>query len=146
MEHSCKTYLSVNFDFDMQKDIKLLKEHKECMPEEIGIINKAEVEKFINEEFGIIPIWKRHCFVMGFNDKYEADVNEMLRVTLKDLFGKENKIRELQEKFSVDAVLEIVPQIATDSDKPYQLLSIADDVIDFLYKANVTHDMDYYVI
>lgn len=145
-KHSCKTYLSVNFEFDRKKNAELLRLHRDCTPEELGIFNKEEVEDFITEKLGVTPKWRRHHFVIGYNEKYDVDVNEMLRVTLNGLFGKEDLIKELQQKFALTAVLEIVPYIAEESEEPKQYLTLERDIIDFLYKSGAEMDLDYYVI
>lgn len=142
---SCKTYFSIGFEFDVRKNAQILKEGRECMPEELGIVNKVEAEKFIIEQLGIIPQWKRHHFVIGFNGEYNVDVNEMLRSTLKDLFGKEQKLREMKERFAVSTTLEIVPHIVANSEEPSQILSLDSDIIAFLYKSGTAVDLDYYV-
>ena len=87
-KHKCKTYFSVWFKFDFQKNMAFLKERRQSRPEEIGIFNKDEVEKYIVDTFGTVPDWCRHHFVLGNNENYDVDVNEMLRVTLKDFIGK----------------------------------------------------------
>ncbi|MDE7379896.1 MAG: hypothetical protein K2N14_02475 [Clostridia bacterium] len=43
--HSCKTYFAVQLEFDREKNIALLRERRDCTPEEIGIFSKDEVEK-----------------------------------------------------------------------------------------------------
>lgn len=83
---------------------------------------------------------------MGLNEQYNVDVNEMIRLTLKNLLGKEDKIREMQKLFSVQTALEIVPYIVAESEEPTQLLSLDDDIIAFLYKSCTAHDLDYYII
>ncbi len=145
MKHSCETYLSIDFSFDKVKNAELLKEKQDCMPEELGILNKDEVEKFIINELGVTPIWKRHHFVIGFNDKYLSDINGMLRVTLENLIGKEEIIKKIQQRFQVMVTLQIVPHIVKDSNDPLQELSLDGDIIAFLYKANIIYDIDYYV-
>ena len=122
------------------------KKRRDCEPEEIGILNKKEAEGAVIKAFGIIPEWKRHRFVLGFNENYNVDVNEMLRVTLKDLFGKEEQIKKLKKEFSLSAILEIVPVIASNSNEPNQYLSLERDIIEFLYKSETDIDLDYYVV
>ena len=143
--HTCKTYFSVAFEFAVQKNAWLLKERKACTAEELGIVNKAEVERFIIEQLGITPQWKRHHFVIGLNEEYNVDVNEMLRWTLKDLFGKEQKLLEMKNRFSLTTTLEIVPHIVVDCGEPSQILSLDSDIIAFLYKSGTAVDLDYYV-
>lgn len=145
-KHTCKTYFSVNFQFDREKNAALLRERRTCSPEEIGIFNRDEVEKFISEAFGVKPKWNRHHFIIGGNAKYASDVNRMLAVTLKDLFGKEDKIKEMQRKFGVSTTLGIVPCIAGRAEKPPQELSLSQTAIDFLYLSDTGLDLDYYVL
>lgn len=145
-KHECRTYFSLNFDFDIKKNAGLLKKRRDCKPEEIGILNKKEAEGAVIKAFGIIPEWERHRFVLGFNENYNVDVNEMLRVTLKDLFGKEEQIKKLKKEFSLSAILEIVPVIASNSNEPNQYLSLERDIIEFLYKSETDIDLDYYVV
>mgnify|MGYP001043382847 CR=1 FL=1 len=145
-KHECRTYFSLNFDFDIKKNAGLFKKRRDCEPEEIGILNKKEAEGAVIKAFGIIPEWKRHRFVLGFNENYNVDVNEMLRVTLKDLFGKEEQIKKLKKEFSLSAILEIVPVIASNSNEPNQYLSLERDIIEFLYKSETDIDLDYYVV
>ena len=144
--HSCKTYFAVHFDFDMQKNAALIRERHDCKPEDIGIFNKCEVEEYIVDTFGVTPEWKRHHFVIGYNANYDVNVNQMIRVTLNNLFGKEDKIRELCEKFGVTTCLEIVPYIVEDSNEPTQILSLERDIINFLYNSGTEMDLDYYIL
>ena len=143
--HSCHTYFAIYPNFDQQKNRDLLLERLDCLPEEIGILNKNEIEKFIIETFHVNPIWDRHHFLIGYNEEYHVNVNEMLRVTLKDLLGKENQLRELKEKFSVEMILEVVPHIVADSHEPTPILSIEKDIVEFLYRSDSIIDLDYYL-
>ncbi len=145
MYHTCRTYFSVEFEFDTKRNAELLRQRSEHAPEEIGIFNKDEVEKFIKENFNVTPVWYRHHFVIGYNGNFNVDVNEMVRVSLKDLFGKERKIKELQKKFPVSTVLEIIPQIIVNNKQPKPYLSLERDIISFLHKSNTILDLDYYV-
>ncbi len=104
-KHSCKTYFSVGFEFDSVKNAALLKERRECSPEEIGIFNKDEVEKYIVDNLSVTPEWDRHRFIIGSNTTFCSNVNEMLAATLKDLFGKEGKLKGRQRAFSVTGTL-----------------------------------------
>lgn len=122
-KHTCKTYFSVGFDG-----------------------NAEELERFIVDNLGVTPGRDGRYFIIGGNSRYSPDVNKMLAVTLKDLFGKEDKIKEMQEKFSVTCALEIVPYIASSSEKPPQNLSLNAEIIDFLYNSGTAMDLDYYVI
>lgn len=145
-KHSCMTYLAVLFKFDYKKDLELLKEKRKIQPEDIGILNKDEVFKYIKNTFGITPKWNRHHFVIGLNKNYETNINEMIRVTLNNLIGKEKKIKEMCKKFNVSTSLIIKPTIANKSEDSKQILSLDSDIIDFLYKSNTTMDFDYSII
>lgn len=143
--HSCHTYFAVHFEINMEKNAEYIRKGIECSPEDLGIFNKNEVERFIKEQFGVTPVWERHTFHIGHNERYDVDVNNMVRVTLKDLLGKEEKLCELRERFGVETVLEIVPYISVDSEMPTQILSLDRDIIEFLYKSGTEVDLDYYV-
>ena len=143
--HSCKTYFAIGLEFDKRKNAALLKERRDCLPEEIGILNKDEVERAIVTRLSVTPVWRRHSFEIGLNETYCADVNEMIRVTLKDLFGKEERLKKLQEEFSASMVLEIVPCIESGSADPKPVLSLGQDIIAFLYESGAEVDIDYYV-
>lgn len=145
-KHACRTYFSLNFDFDVKKNAELLKARRDCKPEDIGIFNKNEAERAVISALGETPEWKRHRFVFGYNESYDVDVNVMLRQTLKNLFGKEEEIKKLQKEFSLSATLEIVPLIASKSKEPNQYLSLERDIIEFLYKSETQVDLDYYVV
>ena len=69
----------------------------------------------------------------------------MVRVTLKDLFGKEEILLSLKEKYALEYYLERVPTLESDSERPNQCLSLDFDIIEFLYKTRTRDDLDYYV-
>lgn len=144
--HDCLTYIAVWLDCDIDKCDAAIVEGRECSPEEIGIYNKDEIENFIIEELGVVPKWDYHLLLIGFNHNYDVDVNNMIRVTLKDLFGKEEKLKQLMDKFSIQVTLEIAPYIVYDDNKPNQILSLDKDIIEFLYKSKIDLNLDYSVI
>ena len=142
----CNTFIAVWLECDIEKCDAAIAEGRVCTPEEIGITNKDEIEKFIIEEIGVTPRWDYHLLLIGFNFDYDVDVNKMLRITLKDLFGKEDKLKLLQEKFSVPITLEIVPYIEYQSNEPKQILSLERDIIEFLHKSDVKMSLFYQLI
>ena len=144
--HSCTTYFAFQFEIDFAKNAELLRHSLECEPEQIGIYNKTEAEQAIVAALGVKPTFNRHYFEIGHNEAYSVYVSDMVRVTLKDLIGKEQAIVELKRRFNLSTCLEIVPYIAADSDEPNQCLSLDDDVIEFLYKTGTSMDLDYYII
>lgn len=145
-KHSCTTSFVFQFDFDFKKNVELLHISRNCKPEQIGIVNKDETEQAIAHALEVKPAFNRHHFVIGVNSDYNVYVSDMARVTLKDLFGKEEQIVELKKRFNLTTVLSIVPYIVKDSDEPNQCLSLDDDIIEFLYKTGTQMDLDYYVI
>lgn len=144
--HSCKTYFAFHFDFDRKKNIELLRNSLDCTPEQIGIFNKDEVEQAIVELLGVKPVWFRHTFEIGRNERYKVYVSDMIRVTLNKLFGKEEQILQIKERFNLTTSLIIVPHIVADSELPNQCLSLDDDIIAFLHKSGTSMDLDYYII
>lgn len=121
--HSCRTYFIIACDE----------------------INRAAVKEElaeITDEFSE----SAHGFIIGLNENYDVNVNEMLKITLKPLIGKEAKIKDLSENFGVKATLEIVPYIAKNSRAPHQILSLDKDIVAFLYKSGAEYDLDYYII
>lgn len=144
--HTCTTSFVLAFEFDRQKNNELLKNRAEFSPEQIGIHNKDEVEQAIIDELGVKPSFHRHYFEIGRNTDYDVYVSDMCRATLKDLFGKEERIAELTKKYGLSTILSIVPYIAADSAEPKQCLSLDDDIIAFLHKSGASMDLDYYVV
>jgi len=142
---TCKTYFSIDFNIDEAKNAELLGKKRDCAPEEIGIFNKPEVEQYIKDIFGVTPKFNRRSFIIGLNETYDSDVNEMIRKTLNNLLGKEEQINTLKTKFSLTTSLEIVPYIATENpDRQY--LSLDKDILEFLYDTGTIMDLDYYII
>lgn len=82
---------------------------------------------------------------IGRNDIYDADVNVMIRRTLKDLFGKEEILAYLKNKYNLEFWLERVPIILVGENKPRQKLSLDADVIAFMYKTGTRDDLDYHL-
>ena len=77
---------------------------------------------------------------------FDMDINVMLRKSLKDLFGKEEILVELKNKYALEYYVERVPTLVSDSDRPNQFLSLDSDIIEFMYKTGAHDDLDYFVI
>ena len=127
MDHSCKTYFSLT------------------LPAE-SVFHQNEVQAAIQEMLGVAPACRKRRFVIGYNETYDVDVNVMLRVTLKNLMGKEDEIKELCKRFSLTATLVVVPYIKYDSEEPKPYLSLERDIIGFLQRSDTAPDLDYYVV
>lgn len=132
-KHKCRTYFRISGDFDSKEILEKLG------IEAYKIKNKGE----INHKSKRISF--RDEITIGFNDKYDIDVNEMIRETIKALLPKKETLAEIYKKYSVDFYLVIVPEIYSDSDEPNQILSLDRDIIEFLYLTQTEIDLDYYV-
>lgn len=138
----CTTYFGVYFDNKTKLKLYEEKLSDPDLPQEefIRILDdedmfdrekiKSAVEE-VSDRFDEFANWLR----FGLNPEYDPDVNVMLRQTLKDLFGKEDRLREIQEKYFVSMRLEIYTTFITDSKEPKQNLKIDSDIRNFLKKA-----------
>ena len=81
--------------------------------------------------------------IIGRNERFNINVNEMLRVTLKDLLGKEELLFALKEKYGLTYYLERVPSLSVSEVNP--ILSLEEYIIRFLYLTKTIDDLDYYV-
>ena len=83
---------------------------------------------------------------VGRNEVYNVDLNVMVRETLKDLFEKEKILLELKRKYHLTYYLERVIHIYADTENNINpILSLAPDIVEFLYKSDTEDDLDYYV-
>ena len=104
------------------------------------ILNELELTDVrVTEKDGTTKI------AVGYNDSYAVDINDMLRVTLSELFGKEERLSELKSELGLDYYLVIVPELVAKSDEPHPILSLDSDIIEFLYLSKAEHDLDYYI-
>lgn len=87
----------------------------------------------VSENFEQLANWLR----LGLNDNYSADINVMLRETLKELFGKEQLLKDIQDRRFVPMTLEVFVTVIKDSDEPKQNLTIDKDIKEFMKKAGV---------
>ena len=127
----CTTYLSV--DWDTRKNSEPIRKER-----------KEEIERLIIDDIGMQPIWQQHQWILARQDHDLKNINEMLRKTLSGLFGKESAIKELQDRFQVQAVLRIV--FYFDKNTDVQELSLERDIIAFLYQANVIYELTYSMV
>ncbi|MGN1372503.1 MAG: hypothetical protein ACI4VK_00475 [Candidatus Coproplasma sp.] len=108
-------------------------------------------ERYLDDIMGCISKFtpckrEKNSVVAGVCDSYDIDVNAMLKQSLASFVGREQTLLDIQQKYSAEIWLVVVPQIVADSDKPRQLLSPDEWVIEFLYKAGVKYDLDYYIV
>jgi hypothetical protein len=144
-KNTCHTYLRVITSYDKEKYTEYLKKRNfNFAPEDIGVFNKDEMEKAL-KSFTKNVEWKNYEFIVEDNDKYNVDINEMIRATIKPFVGREEEVKTLKEKYGLEILLTIVPEIYADNEEVRPLLSLDDDIIAFLYNTNISHDLDYYI-
>lgn len=129
-EHTCMTYLRLVFDGEYKST-----------PE-----NFTEAAEALARDFTDDYRIKGKGLEICLNDSYNVDVNKMIRITVRAFIGKEEKLKKLLSEIKGRMYLEIVPYICGGSEKPAQILSLDDDIIEFLYKSGVSEDLDYYII
>ena len=132
-KHKCRTYFLIAGGFEPEEILRKL-EVKTDKIQRRGEINHKKKTISIRDEIKI-----------GFNDKYNVDINEMIRETLKEIISKAEALAELKKEYDLDYSLVLVPEIYSDSEKPNQLLSLDRDIIEFLYLTDTVLDLDYYV-
>ena len=125
-KHGCLTYFFVEHD---------------------GNLDKKEFCKILNlDENKIEHFSTDNTIEIGRNEIYDVDVNKMVRVSLKDLLGKEKELIYLKEKYNLYYALERVPSIVADTTEPHPILSLDGDIVEFLAKTGTVDDLDYYII
>jgi len=124
----CLTYLLVEIGEPEKFDL-----HDFC--DSLGL-DYEHTENFSTEE----------SIELGRHEDCNQSGNAMIRETLKDLFGKEDILVELKKKYSLSFTLERVPFIHRNVDADKQIhLSLADDIIAFMYKTGTHDDLDYFL-
>ena len=86
---------------------------------------------------------KNRAFRVGSNREYDVNLNVMLRKTLKPLLGKENKLIALARKYGLTYSLVRVVYLKADEINP--ILSLENDIIEFMCITQTEDDLDYYV-
>ena len=127
MKHTCLTYFLVKFhshNFDLR-----------VFCSRLGL-DYNETLRFSTP--GTIEI--------GRNELYEDDINIMIRVTLKELFGKEEALLDLKARYELEYYLIRVPLILLDSDEQFPNLSLDEDIVEFMYKTRTIDDLDYFIM
>ena len=131
--HKCRTYFRIIGDIEVNELLSTLnvKANK--------IVNKGEINPRSKK------VWEYNDVKIGFNDKYNVDINEMIRETLKNLIPQVETLAKLKKEYSLKYYLVLVPEIYSDSEEPNQYLSLDRDIIEFLYLTETDIDLDYYV-
>ena len=112
---------------------------------EEGTLDLADFAATLGLDLATLERFGTECTLeIGRNEFYRRDINEMLRETLKDLFGKEELLVGLKEKYHLEYSLERVP-VLYENDDENQRLSLADDIIAFMYQTGTHDDLDYFI-
>ena len=121
MKHQCRTYCYSHSEQEI----------------DIEVLSKKLSLELAKKDANAVKI--------GFCDEYDVNINNMLRKTLKDLFGKEKVLVELKQQYNLEYFLARVPEIYSESDEPNQILSLEPDIIKFLCETETIDDLDYYI-
>jgi hypothetical protein len=81
---------------------------------------------------------------LGRNERFDLDMNVMLRRTLEPLFGKEEALCLLRERYGLTYVLERVVLLPSTEEAPRQKLSLDEDIVAFLYRTGTRDELDYF--
>ena len=131
--HKCRTYFRIIGDIEANELLSILNVKAD------KIINKGEVNPRSQK------VWEYNDVKIGLNEKYNVDINVMIRETLKDLIPQAKTLANLKKEYNLGCYLVLVPEIYSDSDEPKQCLSLERDIIEFLYLTGAEVDLDYYV-
>ena len=114
----CLTYFLVKFD-------------------ENGNFDMKDFAEKLSLDYDLLNYFGTECTIeIGRNDIYDTDINVMIRKSLKDLFGKEDVLLELKNKYNLEYVLERVPALLFKNQDYNQRLSLDYDIIEFMYGRN----------
>ena len=123
--HECRTYFNIMSE----------------LPIDIDLISK-ELSISKNE---ITTTKHPNSIEIGNYREYDVDVNKMVRKTLTNLLGKEDILIELKEKYNFTYYLERVIEIDSKSEEPKPIMSLDNDIVEFLFKSKTIDDLDYYI-
>ena len=131
--HKCRTYFRIIGDIEANELLSTLNVKAD------KIVNKGDINPKSKK------VWEYNDVKIGLNEKYNVDINEMIRETLKDLIPQTEMLANLKKEYNLGYYLVLVPEIYSDSDEPKQYLSLERDIIEFLYLTETEVDLDYYV-
>ena len=123
--HKCRSYFNITSDKEINIDVV-------C---DMLTIDRDEI--ILSKNSNSINI--------NLCEEYNIDTNILLRKTLSNLFGKEDILRKLKEKYNFTYYLERVVEFDSRCDEPTPILGLARDIIEFLYKSGTLDDIDYYI-
>ncbi len=110
-----------------------------------GGVLLAEEEE-IEELFGETPRFRRHGYKFGVNEEYDVDLNVMVKKTIKNFIGKEERIKKFLEENMCELYIEVVLYLTKSSQEPTPILPPDEEVVEFLHKSGAKLDIDYYIV
>lgn len=123
-------------DISEEERARLLKDG--CDFFEVGRALREVDENFIGYR------WSYYTY--GANDKYNPEISLTARKTLKGLFGKEEKLKEISRRFCVVMRLKISVTLVKDCKDPAPSFTLDKDILEFLYKSGAELKIDYNVV
>ena len=158
-KHTCSTCLSVWTNSDYMKNIYEYNDRAYNKGESSSRIDEMDLDCCLSDrkeqdvidlvgeaEEGYVEIFANRVVEVGRNEEYNSDVNVMIRKTLKNLFGKEDGVRAIQDKYWLVMTLDIVALTDKDAKELPQNLELDDDIKEFLQKANVELNLQKYEV
>jgi hypothetical protein len=82
----------------------------------------------------------------GWNEKFDIDINVMVRKSLGFFIDKAKDLAKLKEEYGLEYYLERVPALVRGEEQPRQVLSLAADVIRFLAETGTVDELDYCIL
>ena len=132
-KHKCRTYFLILGDFDAKELLRRM-----------GIKNAEATNRGEpHGRRGAISSTSR--LEIGYNGEYDPDISVMIRKTISELLPFAGGMARLKEELGLEYYLETVAEIEGASDEPKPILSLDDDIIEFLYITKTKHDLDYYI-
>ena len=134
MKHTCRTYFRISGDFEPRELAALF-----------GL--RAHDMRKKGERYGRAGrIAEESELTLGYNERYEVNINDMLRKTLTGIIDKADILRRMREEAGLSYALVAVPEIAHESSEPTPILSPEADIIEFLHTSGALYDLDYYIL
>ena len=128
-----------------------MKNQNECYTSFSVSLPITLMENFI-QELGIVDFEKKTSRALcdevtlkiGKNKVYGVDVGSMVIKTLTPLFGKEELLKELKDKYNLHYYIEIVPSLYSNNITPAFFFN--SKIIEFCYKTQTEIDIDLYLL
>lgn len=135
-KHKCITYFKISGDFEPKEILDVL----DIKPTKIS--RKGDKYIFLNQE----KSYDFSSIEIGYNNKYNVEIDLMIEKTIKELRSKIKELRELKLKYpDIEYTLEVVPEINLNSDEPNPYISPTKEIMKFLVEIEADYDIDYYI-